>query len=406
VFTDGDIPSRLTRFFEAGNWFDPARGQVPMNWGIDPALAQEFPALFEYFYTNATSNDYFVAGPSSAGYTHPSVMPNLASYGAFVSACDAVVGVDAAVIWDYDLSPSIYDGFLRDSGLEVIVHSAATDDLTFRGSHVPVFAQTFFWRWWDSQAPPEQIASDVAAELSQGFPPAFATFYDGQMQRPGIAKQVMDILAPQGYQFLRLDEMNALARQIDHFYDVGIKYWAHDQVEACFNAGIVQGFTATHYRPTLPVTRDQMAVYISRALAGGDDQVPTGPATAAFPDVPTDYWAFKYVEYAVSKSVVKGYSDGTYKPTDQVDRGQMSVFIARAIATPSDGADLVNYTPPTTATFPDVPTSFWAYKYVEYIAQPSIAVTNGYPDGDYHPEYVCTRDQMVVYVARAFNLPV
>ena len=28
-----------------------------------------------------------------------------------------------------------------------------------------------------------------------------------------------------------------------------------------------------------------------------------------------------------------------------------------------------------------------------------------YPDGDYHPEYVCTRDQMAVYVARAFKLP-
>jgi hypothetical protein len=120
--------------------------------------------------------------------------------------------------------------------------------------------------------------------------------------------------------------------------------------------------------------------------------------------VPTDYWAFKYVEYAVDKGVVKGYSDGTYKPTDQVTRDQMSVFVARAIATPTAGTDLVNYTPPATATFPDVPTDFWAYKYVEYIAQPGIGVTLGYPDGDYHPEYICTRDQMAVYVARAFQL--
>jgi hypothetical protein len=108
----------------------------------------------------------------------------------------------------------------------------------------------------------------------------------------------------------------------------------------------------------------------------------------------------------VSKNVVKGYSDGTYKPTDEVDRGQMSVFIARAIATPTAGVGLVNYTPPTTATFPDVPTNFWAYKYVEYIAQPGIGVTKGYPDGDYHPEYICTRDQMAVYIQRAFKLPI
>jgi hypothetical protein len=181
-------------------------------------------------------------------------------------------------------------------------------------------------------------------------------------------------------------------------------FWAYSAIEACLAAGIVQGYSDGTYQPSDPVTRDQMAVYISRALAGGDAAVPVGPSTATFSDVATDYWAFKYVEYAVSKGVVKGYSDGTYKPTDEVTRDQMSVFVARAIATPTAGADLVNYTPPATATFPDVPTTFWAYKYVEYIAQPSIAVTKGYPDGDYHPEYVCTRDQMAVYVARAFSL--
>jgi pimeloyl-ACP methyl ester carboxylesterase len=188
------------------------------------------------------------------------------------------------------------------------------------------------------------------------------------------------------------------------FRDVPAGFWAFYQIRAALRAGIVSGYPDGTYQPQNPVTRDQMAVYISRALAGGDGGVPTGPATATFSDVPIDYWAFRYVEYAVTQNVVKGYSDGTYKPTDQVTRDQMSVFVARAIATPTAGADLVNYTPPATATFPDVPTTFWAYKYVEYIAQPSIGVTNGYPDGDYHPEYICTRDQMAVYVARAFRL--
>jgi len=191
---------------------------------------------------------------------------------------------------------------------------------------------------------------------------------------------------------------------LTRFKDVPLTSWAHDAADACAAAGIVSGYSDGTYKPSPPPTRDQMAVYISRALAGGDGGVPTGPATATFSDMATNYWAFKYVQYAVSKGVVKGYSDGTYKPTDQVDRGQMSVFIARAIATPADGADLVNYTPPATATFPDVPANFWSFAFVEYIAQDSIGVTKGYPDGYYHPEYICTRDQMAVYVARAFEL--
>jgi hypothetical protein len=189
------------------------------------------------------------------------------------------------------------------------------------------------------------------------------------------------------------------------FDDIPFTYWAYNEIEACAVASIVKGYKDNTYQPGTAVTRDQMAVYISRALVGGDDKVPTGPATATFSDVPIDYWAFKYVEYAKAEQIVQGYPDGRYHPGVELDRGQMAVFIARAIATPSAGTDLVNYTPPTTATFPDVPTSFWAYKYVEYIAQPAIGVTKGYPDGDYHPEYVCTRDQMAVYVARAFKLP-
>jgi len=100
---------------------------------------------------------------------------------------------------------------------------------------------------------------------------------------------------------------------------------------------------------------------------------------------------------------VKGYSDGTYKPTDQLDRGQMAVFLARSIATPVGEAGLTGYIPPAAPSFPDVATTFWAYKYIEYVKQTGVA--NGYPDGTYHPEYFCTRDQMAVYVARAFRLP-
>ena len=69
-------------------------------------------------------------------------------------------------------------------------------------------------------------------------------------------------------------------------------YWALWEIEAAYAAGIVQGYSDGTYKPTDPVTRDQMAVYISRALAGGDAAVPAGPSTATFSDVATDYWAF------------------------------------------------------------------------------------------------------------------
>jgi C1A family cysteine protease len=181
------------------------------------------------------------------------------------------------------------------------------------------------------------------------------------------------------------------------FSDVPSDFWAHDQIHACAVAGIVAGFGDSTYRPSLTVDRASMAVYISRALAGGDGNVPSGPATPTFSDVPTDHWAYRHVEYAYAHGIVVGYWNG-YHPDETVNRAQMAVFVARAVA----GGDTSVPPGPATATFPDVPTSHWAFNYVEYcVAQ---GIVQGYWDG-YHPDEAVNRAQMAVYVQRAFDLP-
>jgi hypothetical protein len=84
-----------------------------------------------------------------------------------------------------------------------------------------------------------------------------------------------------------------------------------------------------------------MAVFVARALVGGDDYVPIGPAEATFSDVPSTgfgeygtqpYWAYDYIEYSAANDIVQGYWDGTYHPEEPVSRAQMAVYIARAVA--------------------------------------------------------------------------
>jgi len=194
------------------------------------------------------------------------------------------------------------------------------------------------------------------------------------------------------------------------FPDVPPAYWAYNEIGACYAARLVSGYPDGGYRPGEVVTRDQMAVYIARSLAGGDALVPPGPPTATFPDVPstgygpsgTDpYWAYKHIEYLVAQHIVGGYPDGQYWPALALDRGQMAGFIARALAPFSERPNLPSYTPPP-PSFPDVSAAHWAYKYVEYVH--AAGVVGGYPDGKYHPEISCSRDQMAAFVARAFGL--
>jgi hypothetical protein len=67
----------------------------------------------------------------------------------------------------------------------------------------------------------------------------------------------------------------ALASHI--FTDVPTSMSGHAAIEAVFDAGITGGCTATTYCPTDPVTREQMAIFLQRALpriAGAQDTDP------------------------------------------------------------------------------------------------------------------------------------
>ncbi len=194
-------------------------------------------------------------------------------------------------------------------------------------------------------------------------------------------------------------------RGLQLFRDVPSDHWAFAEIMACVEAGLVSGYPDGTYQPTLPVTRDQMAVFVSRALAGGDANIPPGPATPSFADVPTTHWAYRYIEYAKAQRVAEGNWRGLYEPDRPVDRAQMAVFLTRALVAPWGDGGLVGYVPPFRPTFRDVSPTAWAYKHIEYLAAPARAVIHGYPDGLYHPELTVTRDQMAVYISRAFDLP-
>jgi hypothetical protein len=200
-------------------------------------------------------------------------------------------------------------------------------------------------------------------------------------------------------------------------------FWAYDQIEACYDSDIVKGYSDYLYHPADPVTRDQMAVYIARAQGWINIDDPMSTAPELFPDVPAGFWAGTAIQACVDNNVVTGYpypdpdTPGEtfylYAPTATVTRDQMAVFIARSICDPTGDEGLVGYIPADPRNFPDVPATgygdsgtdpYWAYRYIEYCVEHG--VVNGYDDGYYYPEDPVTRDQMAVYVARAFELPI
>jgi hypothetical protein len=60
-------------------------------------------------------------------------------------------------------------------------------------------------------------------------------------------------------------------------------------------------------------------------------QISPAPVTATFSDVPTNHPFFQFVEALAAAGITVGYPDGRFGVDDPITRGQMAVFMAKAL---------------------------------------------------------------------------
>jgi hypothetical protein len=80
-----------------------------------------------------------------------------------------------------------------------------------------------------------------------------------------------------------------------------------------------------YFRPTNNMTRGQLAK-VDATAAGYNEAIP--PTQQTFNDVPPDSTFWVYIERVALHEVVSGYSDGTFRPGNNVTRGQTSKIVA------------------------------------------------------------------------------
>lgn len=109
------------------------------------------------------------------------------------------------------------------------------------------------------------------------------------------------------------------------FSDVGASQAASGYIASAVERGIINGFPDGTYRPDEPVTRGQMAIFLSRAFEL--EQAVDVP----FSDVSPNMEAYEHIQRILAENITQGYPNNTYRPELPVTRAQFSAFLARAL---------------------------------------------------------------------------
>ena len=133
-------------------------------------------------------------------------------------------------------------------------------------------------------------------------------------------------------------------------------------------------------------------------LYGGSPAGPEWSAVAPFGNTFTDvfgsHWAYDYIEALADAGLAAGYPDGSYRPSDEVTRGEVAVFLLKGM----HGASYSPDAPDASHPFDDI-TGHWAEAWIETLYDEGL--TSGYPDGSFRPDGLVERGELAVFLLRA-----
>ena len=180
------------------------------------------------------------------------------------------------------------------------------------------------------------------------------------------------------------------------FTDVPPAHPFYNEISKLSAYRITAGCGIGSYCPDAPVTREQMAIFIERAIGV---PIPPTPAFQRFADVAPQRGGYAFIEDLARRGITVGCSASPplYCPDSSVTREQMAIFLIRTLG---------EFNPPTpdAQRFLDVGPERGGYPFIERMAARGITFGCSGTPPLYCPDAHVTRAQMAAFLVRAFNL--
>ena len=148
------------------------------------------------------------------------------------------------------------------------------------------------------------------------------------------------------------------------------------------------GYENATFKPENNMTREEVAVMFSRLLKNPPTKGEVYGAN--FSDVEKNRWSATAISYMSEVGILKGYPDGSFKPTAPITRAEFAAMAA-GFADLKEGEK----------TFTDLAPTHWACDVVKKAA--ATGWINGYPDGSFKADNPITRAEVVSITNRMLD---
>jgi len=180
------------------------------------------------------------------------------------------------------------------------------------------------------------------------------------------------------------------------FPDVQEGHVYRESIESLVGAGVINGNPDCNFYPERAVNRAEMLKMLYRAKG----KTPDPTSRDCFPDVQHGSWYESFVCDAASQRYIQGYSDGTFRPADLVNRVEAIKMITLVLDIPvaeitEEAREIIK--------FVDVSIAAWYSKYLYTAFSMGMLPIPGQTGAQFNPDWPLLRGEAAAYIFNALE---
>ena len=164
-------------------------------------------------------------------------------------------------------------------------------------------------------------------------------------------------------------------------------HWAKDQIQSWMNNGLIKGYSDGTFKPDNNITRAEFMALVNRAFEY------TAKDNISYSDVSASAWYTDVIAEAKAAGYISGYADNTMRPNSPITREEAASIISKIDYLQVSGTETPSFTDSTALT--------WSKDFV--IGASAASIMTGYSDGSFKPQNNIKRGEAVVALNRALS---